>query len=177
MLKTEAVQVYCSHRSAASQAAIADVKSIAFYINSKLCFEFHTEAFASVCCNRRSLSVLSVKLGDIFAAEGNYQKAEEEYLNDLERRKTLDSELDMDWTKRDLSLIYERLGDLYRTLRQDDKASEMYEESIRIADELADKTGMPVHAQELSKLCTKLGEFYLDIGDCDEAVYYLDNAL
>ena len=127
--------------------------------------------------NRRSLSVLSVKLGDVMFAKGEYQDAEALFKKELEHRENLDNELDADWTKRDLSLINERLGDLYYAQRKNDQAREMFEHAIQIADELADRTGMSVHAQELSKLCTKLGEFYLIIGDYDEAMYYLDNAL
>ena len=120
---------------------------------------------------QRDLSVSYERMGDLYRALGQGEKARESYQESLAIRERLaQSEPDRADYQRDLSVSYNKMGDLYRALGQGEKARESYQESLAIRERLAQsEPDRADYQRDLSVSYNKMGDLYRALGQGEKA--------
>ena len=119
---------------------------------------------------QRDLSVSYNKVGDLYGALGQGEKAGEAYQSSLGIAERLaKSEPDRADYQRDLSVSYERMGDLYGALGQGEKAGEAYQSSLEIRERLAkSEPDRADYQRDLSVSYERMGDLYGSAGSGGE---------
>src|SRR5206468_1762564 len=119
----------------------------------------------------RDLSVSYNKLGDVYRAIGEGQKALEFYNQSMQIAERLyKAEPHRADLARDLSVSYSKLGDVYRATGEGQKALEFYNQSMQIRERLYKAEPHRADlARDLSISYERMGDVYRAIGEGQKA--------
>ena len=120
---------------------------------------------------QRDLGVSYERMGDLYSALGQGERAREMYADALAlRQKLASSEPDRADYQRDLSVSYNKMGDLYRALGQGERAREMYQQTLEISQKLASsEPDRADYQRDLSVSYNKMGDLYRALGQGERA--------
>ena len=118
---------------------------------------------------QRDTAVICNRLGGLFRARGERDRAEEYYRRALDINARLAREMGTARARRDLSVSQERLGDVYRHRKDLDRAEALYREALSLREALAEADDSPRACRDLSAIRTKLGNIKRSRMDYDGA--------
>lgn len=118
---------------------------------------------------QRDTAVICNRLGGLFRARGERDRAEEYYRRALDINARLAREMGTARARRDLSVSQERLGDVYRHRKDLDRAEALYREALSLREALAEADDSPRARRDLSAIRTKLGNIKRSRMDYDGA--------
>ena len=117
----------------------------------------------------RDTAMICNRLGGLYRAVGEYDRAGEYYRKSMDTYARLAREMGTARARRDLSVSQERLGDIHRKRKELDQAEQLYAQARALREALAESDGSPRARRDLSAILTKLGNIRKAREDYDGA--------
>ncbi|MDY7092004.1 MAG: CHAT domain-containing protein [Acidobacteriota bacterium] len=128
---------------------------------------------------QRDLSVSYDRMGDLFKALGQGDKAQDAFSKALNIAQQLaQQEPDRADYQRDLSVSYNKVGDLFKALGQGDKAQDAFSKALNIRQQLAQQEpDRADYQRDLSVSYERMGDLFKALGQGDKAQDAFSKAL